>query len=144
MVDSYSSSESNPSVLSIHPYTTTCPDGDLGDETGTWTGSHTTADRAHLESCPPAVGNLEFTWIAPADGTYTYSTDGTDFATVIYVLDSCGGSEVTCNDDYGSLLSLVSFSATEGEEFIIGLGGFDGTQGFNGPARNDWRALFQG
>jgi hypothetical protein len=129
VVDSYSSSESNPSVLSIHPYTSSCPDGDLGDETGSWSGTHTTADQAHQESCPPAVGNLEFTWTAPEDGTYTYSTEGTDFDTVIYVLDGCGGSEVTCNDDYDSLLSQVSFSATAGEEFIIGFGGFNQSEG---------------
>jgi len=129
VVDSYSSSESNPSVLSIHPYTTTCPDGDLGAETGSWSGTHTTADRAHQEACPPAVGNLEFTWTAPEDGTYTYSTAGTHIDTVIYVLEGCGGAEVTCNDDTTDLLSQVSFSASEGEEFIIGLGGFNQAEG---------------
>jgi hypothetical protein len=129
VVDSYSSSESDSSVLSIHPYTGSCPDGDLGSETGSWSGTHVTADQAHQESCPPAVGNLEFTWTAPEDGTYTYSTAGTDFDTVIYVLDGCGGSEITCNDDYESLLSQVSFSATAGEEFIVGLGGFNADEG---------------
>ena len=129
VVDSLSTQESSPSVLSIHPYTQSCPDGDLGSETGSWSGTLNNFDQAHQESCPPAVGNLEFTWSAPEDGTYTYTTTGSDFDTVIYVLDGCGGPEITCNDDDSNLLSQVSFSATAGQEFIIGLGGFNNDGG---------------
>jgi hypothetical protein len=129
VVDSASPAETSLSVLSIHPYIESCPDGDLGAETGSWTGTHTTFDQAHQEACPPAVGNLEFTWAAPEDGTYTYSTGGSDFDTVIYVLDACGGSEVTCNDDTDSLQSQVSFTASAGDTYIIGLGGFDRYEG---------------
>ena len=128
VVDSYSSSDS-PSVLSIHPYVSGCPEVDLGQQSGTWSGSFSSFDQAHQEACPPAVGNLEFTWTAPNDGSYTYSSGGSDFDTVIYVLDECGGSELTCNDDSGGLQSEVSFAALAGEEFIVGLGGFDTSAG---------------
>jgi len=129
VVDSFATSTSGASVLSIHPYTSSCPDGILGTERGTWSGTHTSFDQAHLEACPPAVGNLELTWAAPEDGTYTYSTEGSDFDTVIYVLDGCGGSEITCNDDYSGYQSQVSFSAEAGEVFIIGIGGFNASEG---------------
>jgi hypothetical protein len=129
VVDSFATSTSGASVLSIHPYTSSCPDGILGTERGTWSGTHTSFDQAHLEACPPAVGNLELTWTAPEDGTYTYSSEGSDFDTVIYVLDGCGGSEVTCNDDYSGYQSQVSFSAEAGEVFIIGIGGFNASEG---------------
>jgi hypothetical protein len=129
VVDSFAATESGNSVLSIHPSTSSCPDGDLGDETGTWSGSHSSSDQAHQGACPPAVGNLEFTWTAPQAGTYTYSTAGSDFDTVIYVLDACGGTELVCNDDVIGFQSELSFTALQGEQFIIGLGGFNSAQG---------------
>ncbi len=129
VVDSFNTSQTNPSELSIYPFTSSCPDGDLGTGTGSWTGTHTHFDQAHTGSCPPAVGNLELTWTAPADGTYTYSTVGSGFDTVAYVLDSCGGTELTCNDDASGYQSIVSFDATEGQEIIIGIGGFHQSQG---------------
>ncbi len=128
VVDSHSSSV-GPSVLSVHPYVSGCPTVDLGPGTGTWSGSFSSFDQAHQEACPPAVGNLQFTWTAPADGTYTYSTAGSDFDTVIYLLDECGGAELGCNDDSGGLQSELSFAALAGEEFIVGLGGFDTSEG---------------
>jgi hypothetical protein len=129
VVDSFSNSDGGASVLSIHPFTSSCPDGDLGDATGTSSGSHVSFDQAHQSACPPAVGNLEFTWTAPEAGTYTYSTAGSDFDTVIYVLDGCGGVELACNDDATGLQSELSFSALAGEQFVLGLGGFNSAQG---------------
>ncbi len=129
VVDSYSSSESAASTLSIYPFTTSCPDGVLGNGTGSWTGTHTHASRAHTGSCPPAVGNIELSWTAPADGSYTYSTVGSDFDTVAYVLDGCGGTELACNDDGSGYQSVVSFDAVAGQELIIGLGGFHTSSG---------------
>jgi hypothetical protein len=129
VVDSFDSSDTSSSVLSIHPYTASCPDGVLGSDRGTWEGDHTTFDQAHLEACAPAVGNREFTWVAPEDGTYTYSTEGSDFDTVIYVLDACGGAEMVCNDDAVGLLAAVTFEAVAGESYIMGLGGFNAAEG---------------
>jgi len=129
VVDSFNASQTATSTLSVYPFTSSCPDGDLGNATGSWTGTHSYSAQAHTGSCPPAVGNLEFSWTAPADGTYTYSSAGSAFDTVIYVLDGCGGSEISCNDDGSGYQSLLSFDAVAGQEYILGLGGFHTAQG---------------
>jgi hypothetical protein len=130
VVDSFDLGQTSSSVLSIYPYTPSCPDEDLGTDPGVFNGTLTSINQAHQEGCPPAVGNLEFNWTAPEDRIYTFSSSGSDFDTVIYVLDGCGGTEITCNDDTsGSYQSLVTFSASAGETYVLGIGGFDGDQG---------------
>lgn len=64
-----------------------------------------------------------------ATGTWTFNSFGSNFDTVIYVLDACGGSELACNDDSGGLQSEVEVPLEAGESVIVGIGGFDGSEG---------------
>jgi hypothetical protein len=46
------------------------------------------------------VGDRALAFTAPQDGIYSFDTSGSDFDTVLYVLDgTCGGPELACNDD---------------------------------------------
>lgn len=45
-------------------------------------------------------GDRAMTFTAPQDGIYSFDTEGSDFDTVLYLLDgTCGGPELACNDD---------------------------------------------
>ncbi|HWB76893.1 MAG TPA: hypothetical protein VG755_18125 [Nannocystaceae bacterium] len=51
-------------------------------------------------SCGGAAVDAVLSFTAPQDGDYTFSTAGTSYDTVLYVLDGlCGGGELDCNDD---------------------------------------------
>jgi len=58
---------------------------------------------------------------APQTGTYVFDTLGTDFDTVLYLLDSCNGPELSCNDDVGGgmLQSETSAQLDEGQSVIV-------------------------
>ena len=66
-----------------------------------------------------------YRWVAPSAGTFTVTTLGSTFDTVLYVLrGGCGGTEAACNDDEDvtfTLQSSVTFTATMGEVFVIAL-----------------------
>jgi hypothetical protein len=80
-----------------------CPDEDLGALAVPFTVSGSTVgeDNASAGSCG-GLGSADwaYTWTAPADATYRFSTSGSDFDTVVYVLDeSCTGAELACGND---------------------------------------------
>ena len=86
--------------------------------------------------CGAAGGSSDFvaTFVAPQSGTYVIDTFGSDFDTVLAVLDGvCGNSELACNDDVeGSeydLLSEVSVQLHAGQGITIVVDGFDGDTG---------------
>src|SRR5262249_14994776 len=56
------------------------------------------------------AGDVEYRWIAPSDGTYTFDTDGSNYDTVLELIDECTGRVLLCNDDEGggSLRSRVT------------------------------------
>ena len=72
-----------------------------------------------------------FRWVAPRDGTYRFSTSGSDYDTVLYLLATdCAGMELDCNDDTGTgLQSEVSASLSTGDVVIVVLDGFGGDRG---------------
>ncbi len=64
-------------------------------------------------------------FIAPSAGTYTIDTNGSALDTVLYVLDSCQGTEVLCDDDGGTgLQSQVSGVLREGQRVILVVDGY--------------------
>lgn len=80
------------------------------------------------ESAPDQA--FEFT--APQDGEFTFSTDGSDFDTVLYVLDGedCTGPELACDDDGGdSTQSQVTVTLSEGQTVAVVVDGYDDSSG---------------
>ncbi len=95
----------------------TCAEGDF-DEAAGCGGTNSGGDYA-----------VEFT--APADGTYRFSTDNDtrDFDTVLYIRDTCGGTELICNDDTSGGASQVELTLTVGETAVIYVSGFSNACG---------------
>ena len=69
----------------------------------------------------------EYTWefTAPAAGTYTFDTFGSNFDTVLYAQDgACGGAEIACNDDTGGLQSEIVLNLVANQTVIIIVDGY--------------------
>ncbi|RKY07720.1 MAG: hypothetical protein DRP66_06085 [Planctomycetota bacterium] len=54
---------------------------------------------------------------------------GSSLDTTLVVYDSCGGTELVCNDDYCDYQSLVTAALTGGETYMIRVAGYDETTG---------------
>jgi hypothetical protein len=77
-------------------------------------------------------GDQVFAFTAPTYGTYTFSTEGSDFDTVLYVRDGdCLGYELACNDDAGpaTATSEASISLQAGQLVLVFVDGFGGASG---------------
>jgi len=68
-----------------------------------------------------------FSWTAPRAGTYRVDTGGSDFDTVLYVLDGgCAGAELDCNDDAEKTLqSELTVTLRAGQTVVIVVDGYD-------------------
>jgi hypothetical protein len=105
-----------------------CGARDLGSRIGPSlaTGA-TTGGASTLEgTCGGAdVDEAVFTWVAPADGDYDFSAEGSDFDTVLYVREGlCTETELGCNDDSDTLQSLVTVTLRAGQRVTVVLDGF--------------------
>lgn len=71
-----------------------------------------------------------FYWTAPASGTYTFTTAGSSYDTVLHVYNGVGGSLLACNDDAnGTLQSSVSLNLTSGQGLTIVVDGYSSSCG---------------
>lgn len=107
----------------------TCPDGDVGNIVPVvQTGSTVDGDNTTFGSCGGTTGNDDqWTFTAPEPGIYTIDTQGSNFDTVLYALDGCGGNEIICNDDAGDMTSRINVTLAAGEEvvFVVDGAGLD-------------------
>jgi hypothetical protein len=74
-----------------------------------------------------------WTWVAPASGVVTFSTDGSNFDTIMAAYTGSTLSGLTLmanNDDYGGFsTSQISFYATAGVTYHIAVDGYGGWMG---------------
>ncbi len=115
-------------TLNVTYFEGQCPNGDLGNVVPVdYAGSTVTADNTLFGTCG---GNLApddaFTFTAPEGGLYTFDTLGSDFDTVLYVMDACLGTELACNDN-GPIdqTSRVALALAQGEEVTVVVDGAD-------------------
>jgi hypothetical protein len=108
-----------------------CPNDDIGSVVGTpaYTGTTRGSHNDLGGSCGGALTPDEaLQWVAPQTGTVTINTFGTDFDTILYVLEgSCTGPELVCNDDAPGApgwQSEVTLEVTEGDVLIIVVDGW--------------------
>lgn len=73
-----------------------------------------------------AAPDMPFTWIAPASGYYTVSTDGSSYDTVLTVYEGCSSTaaELACSDDYIGTTSEVTFEASAGATYLVVVDGY--------------------
>ena len=61
-----------------------------------------------------------FSWTASMDADYIVSLcNGATSDTVLAVYSDCMGTEIACNDDSCNLISELSFTATQGDTYLI-------------------------
>ena len=76
-------------------------------------------------NCQGSDYDVWFEYVATCTGSATVNTFGSGQSdTVLSVYDGCGGNEIACNDDFGGLLSQVSFATTAGQSYWIRLASF--------------------
>jgi hypothetical protein len=109
---------------------------DLGDVTGfsVATGLNGGSGDSFTPSCSISESGGEeviLSWEAPQTGHYRFSTEASDYDTVIYLLESCVGGELAdaCNDDVdfinGTYTSMVEGDFVAGETVTIVIDGYD-------------------
>lgn len=109
-----------------------CADEALGPNDGSVSGN--TMGRG--DDLTPGCGasnspDVAFQWIAPADGLYTFDTQGSAYDTVLAVRDGCSPADLACNDDSGGVQSMVQVQATAGQVLLVIVDGYG--QGNAGP-----------
>lgn len=112
--------------LEVTFFAGTCPDGDLGNTVPTMlTGTTVGTDNTVFGSCGGNTANDDqLTFTAPTDGVYTFDTAGSDFDTVLFLLDGCGGDELGCNDNVLSdETSHLNLLMTADQEVIVAVDG---------------------
>lgn len=107
----------------------TCIDGDLGSALGPAVaiGTTTGGGNDHFPSCTGGGNDedVQLRWTAPADGTYTFDTIGSDYDTVLMIHPDCVGPELVCNDDTVMLLSEVTLGIAGGQSVLIVIDGWN-------------------
>jgi len=80
-----------------------------------------------------AAPDAIFLYSAPADGSYTISTMGSNFDTVLYArLGTCSGSELGCSDDIEpgtNPRSQLNFNLETGQTIVIAVDGYADEKG---------------
>lgn len=113
-----------------------CADDDLGQRVGTRVaiGSNAEGEARYGLRCArlPAAREVSWRWRAPWAGTFTFSTRGSDFDTVLALYEgpcAVAALPLACNDDTGGLTSQVRATVAAGAELSVVVAGFDGEVG---------------
>jgi hypothetical protein len=90
----------------------------------------------------PGQFDVWFRFTPATSGPYSLSTCSAAFDTILSLYDSCGGTEIACNDDSCGLRSSISVSLTAGTTYFIRIAGWGGAVGTGNltigiPAAND-------
>jgi len=103
-----------------------CPTFDLGSSVPNSVSSVIDDETDQFSgSCGGAAVDAVLSFIAPEDGDYTFATAGTNYDTVLYVLDGlCGGAELACNDDTADTSSAVTVHLFAGQQISVVIDGF--------------------
>ena len=77
------------------------------------------------------AADVAIEWTAPDSGTYSFSTNvpGTNYDTVLYVLDGTCTTELGCDNDTGGAQSEVVTDLRAGQRVVVVVDGFDGAEG---------------
>ncbi len=101
-------------------------DHNIGSALGTPVWSNATTCGMVDDYTPSCTGgnatDTAFYWVAPSSGTYTFSTIGSAFDTVLHVYDLVGGGLLGCNDNSSGTLQstlALALSANQGIAVVV-------------------------
>lgn len=110
--------------------------GDLGTQLGsplaTYAYISTTSNQWSVSCNGGSSRDISYVWTVPATGSYSFSTSGSNFDTVLQIRHlSDTASIMGCNDDYGSgLQSKITLSGlVKGVKLLIIIEGYAGEYG---------------
>ncbi len=105
-----------------------CGTTELGSSVGTAVAQGNTCGRANGVNSTCGSSNASdqsYTWTAPFAGTFTFTTAGSTYDTVLQLHDLTTGASLACNDDVsGTAQSLVSVALSAGQRIRITVDGF--------------------
>jgi len=105
-----------------------CGTTDLGSSVGTAVAQGNTCGRANGVNSACGSNNASdqsYTWTAPFAGTFTFTTVGSTYDTVLQLHDLTTGTSLGCNDDAsGTAQSLVSVALSAGQRVRITVDGY--------------------
>jgi|GEM_PF-1689791 len=153
MIDTYPTPDCIPDFdLTITAYTGPPANDDCGnaEAVGDVTDlafSTTNASFDGLGDCMTSP-NIWYCYTATCNGTAVVSLCGSGYDTKLAVYDGCVcdplGAEIECNDDFCGVQSEISFTAVQGNEYLIEVGGYSSNTGNGilniscaGPPDND-------
>lgn len=97
-----------------------CPDEDLGALLGEYIGNVMGSIDDRYPLCSFGGGeDALLAWVAPSDGAFRFSTEGSSFDTVIALLDACGGTEIACGNNQVGTFGVVTREFVAGESVIV-------------------------
>ncbi len=134
LADAYDQYSEGNLVVSVHagsPFPAT-DDADAGSQKGTavLSGDLADATTAIDHDCADVTGDSSIIrWTAPASGTWSFTTAGSDFDAAMTVFGQCD-TALTC-DDYraGDAQADARVLLTEGDVVHLAIGGVDGETG---------------
>ncbi|MEZ4392278.1 MAG: hypothetical protein R3A48_14405 [Polyangiales bacterium] len=112
-----------------------CEVTELGSALGEGVASGSTASSRNLfrGGCGGEAGpEVALRWTAPRAGTFTFTTAGSDFDTLLYLRSECGGRDRACNDDVVSGVvrsSTATLELAAGEPLLIFIDGWEDSAG---------------
>ena len=128
VVDGYGGGGGNFALHVAGPPPPPCPMLDLGSALpSVSSGSTASQPNAYAGSCGgDQAREVSYGFTAPAAGTYTFTTQGSSYDTLLYVRDGgCSGQELGCDDDTGgNLTSLLQLSLAAGQHVIVFVDGW--------------------
>jgi hypothetical protein len=117
----------------------TCFDDNLGGALGYGVASGSTVGAVddRTPSCPegtstPTAPDVGFLWTAPTTDTFTFTTSGSSYDTMLTVEEaSCTTVELACDDDISGsdFDSTVSVALTAGEQVVVNVDGYGSNSG---------------
>lgn len=109
-----------------------CSDQSIGSALGTPVATGNTAGDDNDLDPTCGAGNANdhvVTFTAPAAGSYTISTNGSTYDTVMAVFSDCA-TQIACDDDSGvGTQSLLVLNLAAGQTILIAVDGFNGATG---------------
>lgn len=100
---------------------------------GVASGSTASSRNLHRGGCGGDVGpEVVLRWTAPRAGTFTFTTAGSDFDTLLYLRGECGGRDRACNDDVVAGVvrsSTATLTLAAGEPLFIFIDGWEDSAG---------------
>jgi len=110
-----------------------CPDASLEDAPEVYVEGQllSTGTDSVVSGCGGSGADISYAWVPPFSGVFRFTTEGSNFDTVLSVHSESCAQELSCNDDaLGDVNSALDLELEEGVPVVVAVGSYEGTGGF--------------